>query len=111
MDFYKITTEGFVSYFVQQLRSEMKLTQINYSDEFLDPHDEIDTHIIKCQKKLSDYIVQNINSTGLTEDDISELYDRKRKEVFPLLDQYIEKYIEEVQVDYVDVDEPRPTTN
>lgn len=112
MDYFNGITAGmFASYFVQELRSKMKLTQIIYSDEFLEPHDEIDNHIINCQNKLFEYIAQNINTAGLTNEKFLDLLDRKKKDVLALVEKQIQQYIEEVQVDYVNVDEPRPSGN
>jgi hypothetical protein len=104
MDHYNgITNEEFKEYYLIDLHSRMELTQYTYPHEFIEPDKAIDDHIIRCQNILKDYIKNLIkeNSENLTEEQLIEIYEAKRRELYPVISTINNDYYEKVKVNYI----------
>lgn len=104
-----ISNDDLVTYFTQLLRSRMELVQYNYPGEFLEEDGAMIEHLNRCQgifyEKLQGMLntTTGVNGKYLSKEVKERKFEEKRKELSKLLDPTIEKYFEEVQVKYVEI--------
>jgi hypothetical protein len=114
MDYFNgIANDDFIAYFLVDLNSRKELTQYIYPHDGIEPVDIIDEHTNRCKDLLSDYIINNINeaiyenAVIVKGDEVQYVYDKKKKEIFPLLEGLIMKYLEDVKINIIDLSEDK----
>ena len=100
--FNEKTNDYFVKFFIDELYSVTEFVQHSDPNEEFDPEQEYGQHIIECQENLFLEIVAAINasSDNLHNDEIINIAEAKRKELWPVLNTKINEYIDKIKVDY-----------
>lgn len=105
MDYFNgLKNDDFKAYFLKDLNSLDELIQYVYPNEMLEGNSVVDTHIIRCQEILSDYILDILaGNDNISTEKINELFNEKREELIPILSDDIEIYFEKVKLKIIDL--------
>lgn len=110
MDYFNgLTNEDLLAYFLLDLNCRKELTQYTYPHEFMESQDAIDEHVIRCQDILWNYLYETVTKVAdesniiLRPNELESRVENKKRELLPVFALYIEKYIEEVKVTYIDL--------
>ena len=101
MDYFNgNTNEDLLARFLLDLNCRKTLTQYTYPNEEFFEQGAIDEHIVKCQDLLELFLFQVLASAGIEREERDEIVPNKLRNLFPILEPYIEQYIKEVKVEY-----------
>ena len=107
--FNGLNNEALINYFLVDLNCRKELTQYTYPHEFLEPQDAIDDHVTRCQDILWNFLYETVsnaafdNDVTLQSNELEEIVSNKKKELIPLFEPLIMKYLEDVKVNYIDL--------